>query len=233
MRPTRLLVLMVSLAFCLASSAYAGGPAPSEAEVTAQQGAERFRAGDFEAAAKLFMQAYAKSHRPDAVFNAARAYESAGKSGDAAGLFRLYISLTPDADGILEARQHLAKLEGSAPPAPAKADPAPPTVVAATDAHPSRLTAALSTGGSVVAVATGVTLLLVGKSDSSQANADLRRTRDTQAYNAAYGTAQTEWWAGAILTGAGAVLGGVSIYLWSAPVTLQPTHQGIAFSGSF
>lgn len=233
----RLLVLVACTALCLGGSVATAVAAPSEAEATAQQAADHFRAGDFDVAARLFMDAYAKSHRPDAVFNAARAYQNAGKNGDAAGLFRLYISLTDDAAGILEARKHLEALEAGAPPPPAKTQPGSPPVrpmvAASAEAHPSRLGAALTTGGAVVALAGGVALLLVGKSDSHQANVDARRTGDAQAYDSAYGTAQAEWWAGAVLTGAGAVLSGVSIYLWNAPVRVQATGKGVAFSGSF
>ena len=242
MHPLRLRALLAGLLLCLLAGAPAAIATPADAEVTLQRAAERFRAKDFDTAAKLFMQAYAKTHRPDAVFNAARAYETAGKSGDAAGLFRLYISLTDDADGILEARQHLAKLAPKEPAvapqihAPASvAQPltSPSTTVAVAPPQPSRLPAILTSGCAFVAVAGGVALLLVGKANSRQANADLRRSGDTQAYNAGYGRAQAEWWSGAILTGAGAVLGGVSIYMWNNSVAVQPTRQGIAVTGSF
>ncbi len=106
-------VLSLSLAAALPAVA-----APVDAETAAQLAVESYRAGDFEVAAKLFMQAYAKSHKPDAVFNAARAYQSAGKRGDAAGLFRLYISLATDVAGTAEARKHLAALEVEAPQKP-------------------------------------------------------------------------------------------------------------------
>ena len=110
----------VAMSLALAHPAPAAA-APVEAETAAQLAVESFRAGDFEVAAKLFMQAYAKSHKPEAVFNAARAYENAGKRGDAAGLFRLYLSLTTDPAGVAEARKHLAALETDPAPKPVQA----------------------------------------------------------------------------------------------------------------
>jgi len=74
--------------------------AQSAAEALALQAKEKFRAKKFEEAAKLFMQAYAKDPQPPLVFNAARAYEEAGMNGEAAGLFRLYLSIAKDDAGI-------------------------------------------------------------------------------------------------------------------------------------
>jgi len=155
----------------LAAPAFAAA-APTQAETAAQLAVESFRAGDFEVAAKLFMQAYAKSHKPDAVFNAARAYESAGKCGDAAGLFRLYLSLAKDPSGIAEAREHLAALEDKAPqkpveppksvvvvdkPAVAAPSPQPPVMVA----KPAEVQAPSRTLGYVL-VASGAALAATG-----------------------------------------------------------------------
>ena len=74
----------------------------------------------------MFMMAYAQTHEPALVYNAARAYEEAGMAGDAAGLFKLYISLTDDADGILEARERIRRLEGKTPTIPVPTPVSPP-----------------------------------------------------------------------------------------------------------
>ena len=213
----------------------------AEAEGLARQAKEAFIAKDFEVAAKLFMSAYGKSHSPALVFNAARSYEEAGKVGDAAALFRLYISLTSDTAGLQEAREHLAKLEARQVVQP-DAEPVPPpgstvarSVPRKADGAPSHVAAWMTTGGSALALATGVTLLLVGKSDAHQANVDGRQTLDSNAYSKNYSTAQSEWLAGAVLTGVGAVLGGVAVYLWARPnaVNVRPTPNGVALSGAF
>lgn len=118
MQPWRTFAACALLVTLSLAASVPAAAAPVDAETAAQLAVESFRAGDFEVAAKLFMQAYAKSHKADAVFNAARAYESAGKKGDAAGLFRLYISLAKDPSGIAEARKRLAALEVEAPQKP-------------------------------------------------------------------------------------------------------------------
>lgn len=210
----------------------------TEAETLAQQAKVRFKAGDFEGAAKLFMQAYAKSHAPALVFNAARAHEEAGKKGDAAALFRLYISLANDTEGMLDARRRLAKMEPMViQPAKTVDLPQPVTLTVTRPVPPnqdSHLGAWLTTGGAIVAVVSGVSLMVIGKSDSQQANTDFRASHDRNAYDRAYNTSNAEWTLGAVLTGTGAVLCGVSIYLWNkAPVKAQPTHNGIALGGSF
>ncbi|MBI5608995.1 MAG: hypothetical protein HY902_08945 [Deltaproteobacteria bacterium] len=127
----------------LASPALAAPRAEAtvDAEVLARTATELFRLKQFERAAQLFMQAYAKSHKPALVFNAARAFQEAGKFGDAAGLFRLYLTISSDPEGIADAKARLQECESQAaapppppppavptapPPAPAPAQPPPP-----------------------------------------------------------------------------------------------------------
>ncbi len=80
------------------------------------------------------MKAYAVSKQAAMVFNAARAYEEAGKAGDAASLFRLYVTITDDLDGVADARARIKRLEtkselaqklGAEPPEPKPAEPKP------------------------------------------------------------------------------------------------------------
>jgi hypothetical protein len=120
---TRLLDTGLALPLCLAlalPATSAAGPrdkppakseAEPEAEILARQAVERFKAADLEVAARLFMQAYKLAKRPVLVFNAARAYEEAGKKGDAVALFRLYMEISDDVSGIDDARKRIAKLE--------------------------------------------------------------------------------------------------------------------------
>lgn len=239
MKFLKTMTLALALSLPVQSHAAESKPVIVVAEDLAQQAKERFKAGEFEVAAKMFMNAYAKSHAPAMVFNAARAYENAGKNGDAASLFRLYVSLSDDTDGMIEARQHLAKLNTPSPvivqPPQARPTPRPvaPMVPVAVTPAPSHTAAWAVTGGAAAAVLSGVTLIGIASADSNQANADYRRTGDLQAYRNAYSTSQTEWWAGVAITGAGAVLGGVSVYMWNKPVTVTPMGKGIAFGGSF
>jgi len=204
---------------CLATPAAAQTSPPAEAVAT--QAKEQFKAGEFEAAAKLFMQAYAKSHAPALLYNAARAYEEAGKKGDALTLFRLYITLSPDAEGIQDARQRIAKLDAPVPVPPPK--PVQPTPAPAPP--PSHLSAWLTSGGAVVALGVGVGLMADG-AGGTQKYAGTDRTR--------FDSSRTEWFVGAGLAGAGAALGGLSAYLWlQSPVTVTPMPKGVALSVAF
>lgn len=108
-------------------AAKAGGPA----EDLAKEATRRYKEGEFELAAQLFMKAYALDKRPDRVFNAARGYEKAGKAEQAIALFRLYGQITDDEAGRQEAQLRVAALESglkakaAPPPSPREAAPLP------------------------------------------------------------------------------------------------------------
>jgi len=128
--------LAFSSSFAPQAAAAPRADAAVDAEVLARTATELFRLKQFERAAQLFMQAYAKSHKPALVFNAARAYQEDGKFGDAAGLFRLYLTISTDAEGIADAKARLQECESKAAapvaaPAPAVPVPAPATPVQA------------------------------------------------------------------------------------------------------
>ncbi|MSP93151.1 MAG: hypothetical protein EXR79_15345 [Myxococcales bacterium] len=74
----------------------------------------RYGGGNIGTAARLFIQAYAKSHEPALVFNAARAYDQGGKARDAVALFRLYLTLATDGAGLAAARERIQRLENAA-----------------------------------------------------------------------------------------------------------------------
>lgn len=98
-----------------------------QAEVVAAQAKQAFRDGQFEYAARLFMKAYAISKQPALLYNAARAYEEAGKPGDATSLFRLYATVSDDPDGIADAWARIRRLEGKGEPAgPDRGKPSSP-----------------------------------------------------------------------------------------------------------
>ncbi len=143
----------------------------------AREATRRFKEGEHDLAAQLFMKAYALDKRPDRVFNAARAYEKADKPQEAVALFRLYRQITDDEAGRQEAQLRIEALEAQArakaaaattppatpvgepvqapvaPPAepsPSVAAPPVPTVGLTQPAKPpapSRLPAALALGG--------------------------------------------------------------------------------------
>jgi tetratricopeptide (TPR) repeat protein len=155
-----------------AAKASAKGSAGDE---LAREATRRFKEGEHDLAAQLFMKAYALDKRPDRVFNAARAYEKADKPQEAVALFRLYRQITDDEAGRQEAQLRIEALEAQArakaaaattPPAPAEpaeapvappADPSPSTAAPAgppvgvsqraKPPAPSRLPAALALGG--------------------------------------------------------------------------------------
>ena len=90
----------------------------SPADDLVKEATRRYKEGEFELAAQLFMKAYALDKRPDRVFNAARGYEKAGKHEQAIALFRLYAQITDDAAGRQEAELRVAGLEAAQKPSP-------------------------------------------------------------------------------------------------------------------
>lgn len=204
----------------------------SEAESMALQARDQFKAGGYEAAAKMFMDAYAKSHAPALIYNAARAYEEAGKKSDAITLFRMYITLSKDEAGIADAKARIAKLETVVPPVVQDQPKTPPPVkvrivevVRPLPPKPIRTAAWVASGGSVALVGIGLGLMSNGASGTRQFSGVNR---------SAFEAAQMEWYAGLGLLGAGVAVGGLSIYLWSKPpVTVTPTPTGVVVSGSF
>jgi len=71
----------------------------------------RFKAGKPEEAARLFLEAFALTRKPALLYNAARAYEEAGKPAEAKVAFEQYLGL-PDVTsaGRADAKKHIAAL---------------------------------------------------------------------------------------------------------------------------
>lgn len=148
-RATRAARLAMAAALALApawpGAALAAKPSPQqEAEELASRAKAAFKAGQFEQAAKDFMAAYGRSKNAALVFNAARAYQEAGRLSDAAVLFRLYLSISDDADGMRDAQARLeaidaalrAGAEPKARPEPAREAAALPTAATPTSPGP-------------------------------------------------------------------------------------------------
>lgn len=216
-----------------------------EAEVLARTATELFKLKQFDKAAQLFMQAYGKSRKAALVYNAARAYEEAGKLGDAAALFRLYVSISDDVDGMAEARSRLKAVEARAklpsePPGPEQAAVAAKEVAKPVDAPPgaavpaapvagvarsagphkaSRTVAWIATGGSVALLGGSAALFWLGAQASHDANQLPVRNTDEQAkYNAAFDRAENLQLGGAVALGLGLAAGGIAVWQHLSPV---------------
>lgn len=223
-----LIVAWTTSAVVLARPRPDAASSPSEAETLSKVAKERFAAKDFGVAADLFMQAFAKSHNPATLYNAARAYEEAGNKASATSTYKLYIALSTDEAGIRDAKDHMAKLEIPAPvvtspvivtPTPAKvAKPTPMIVAKPATQVQDRTMAWLTTGGSVVLVGVGLSMMADGASGTQKYSGVNR---------ASFDSARTEWQMGLGFVCAGAILGGVSAYLWTKPVTVAPTTNGV------
>jgi len=71
----------------------------------------KFKAGNFKAAAELFMKVYDLAGRPAAVFNAAKARAAAGELREAKSLYELYMRIERNAEGREAAAAEIARLE--------------------------------------------------------------------------------------------------------------------------
>ncbi len=84
----------------------------AKAEATALDAKFKFKAGKYDAAAPLFLQAFALSRKPALLYNAARAYEEAGKHAEARVAFEQYLSQPDLTDGgRKDANTHIQQLD--------------------------------------------------------------------------------------------------------------------------
>lgn len=116
-----------------------------QAEALAQKATAFFKGGLFERAADLYMQAFALSQLPLMVYNAARAYEEAGKLREAKALFAHFLRLPGGAPDVRTeaARRRMAldsaiEAPGALPVKPAPTQPEPPRAKAAPGRTPAR-----------------------------------------------------------------------------------------------
>jgi hypothetical protein len=108
-------IAMAATVFITAQPAFADGSLTKEeiakAEATALDAKFKFKAGKFEAAAPLFLQAFTLSRKPALLYNAARAYEEAGRPLEAKVAFEQYLGLPHvTAAGRKDAKQRIAAL---------------------------------------------------------------------------------------------------------------------------
>lgn len=177
----------------------------SPADELAREATRRFKEGELEIAAQLFMKAYGLDKRPDRVFNAARAYEKAGLAEQAIPLFRLYMQITDDTAGREEARLRIEALQADlrrkerpAEPGPKPAEPqaeptpeprpeptpqpqpqptpTPPEPGVRAPVEPSRWPAYTLLGGGTVAGLAGLGLFLAVLSDEEALREELTET---------------------------------------------------------
>ncbi len=100
----------------VAAPVAADSAADKEAVRIAAEAKRQYAAGRYDAAARLFKQAYAKVPEPTLLYNAARAYERDGRGAEALPLFRLYLAVAnhdnPDTRaGRAEAQRHIVAIE--------------------------------------------------------------------------------------------------------------------------
>lgn len=235
-----------------AKAGFAAKEGAREASLLTTRAKAAFKAGEFDEAARLFMKAYALSGEAAQVFNAARAYEEAGKVGDAVGLFRLYTTLADDPDGIADARERIRKLEAgrlggkptdptasgssTSPAVPDASRPgesardlalgATPTVQAQAQTNRNLLWIAAGTAGA--AAVGGAALLALGAAASRDANAiQVRSAGDIDRYNAAFDEAERLRSFGWASVGLAAVAGGAAAWLWlRQPVAVAADPRG-------
>ena len=108
-------IAMAATIFVAVQPAFADGSLTKEeiakAEATALDAKFKFKAGKFEAAAPLFLQAFTLSRKPALLYNAARAYEEAGRPLEAKVAFEQYLGLPHvTAAGRKDAKQRIAAL---------------------------------------------------------------------------------------------------------------------------
>jgi hypothetical protein len=112
--------LLIAAVLALVAAPPAVAAPKSEAErqalVYSAQAKSAYAGARYGDAAGLFMKAYGQIPEPTLVYNAARAYQKAGRGKEALPLFRLYISLETHDDeasraGRAEAQRHIAELQ--------------------------------------------------------------------------------------------------------------------------
>ena len=129
-------LLAVSLCFCLGHTAIWAADARTSdterAEAKVIEAKAFFKSALYPQAATSYLQAFAISRKPATLFNAARAYEDAGRLREALPLFHLYLSVNrhdvaESRAGRTDAETHLADIEARLKAAEAQATPIPPT----------------------------------------------------------------------------------------------------------
>ena len=131
-----------------------------EAQALVKQGLEQYQNADYDAAAATFRKAYALEPSPRLAFNAARAYDKAGRTSQAIAYYELYV-YSPDTepDIVAKAVESLARLRAERtekevpPPPPDKPVTPPPVHEEVKPASHTLSYALLGSGAAVIGVA--------------------------------------------------------------------------------
>lgn len=195
--------LILTILLFVPCAAFAQPDELTEAESLAKVAARHFRAGNFEVAATVFLDAYAASQKPAVLFNAARAYEESGQTENALRLFRLYLTVERDEQGLADARARIERLATSDLPqgaTPTFALPDPPRKI-------QTKTWLLGSTGLASVLAGAV---LAGL--AAQASHELNANPGAVDYAARYDHAERQWFVGAGMIGLGTGLTGLATW---------------------
>ena len=226
----RRLVLLVLVVLLGAGPGYAADKT-TDAEVAATRAKALYHAGQFAEAAQAYVAAYAKSGKPQMLFNAARATEEAGNLAEAQALYLEYLRLPAVGTGDRQEAQRRADILGaklraappvaakapvepavpsrSEPAAAAKGPPAPPAVTAS-DHKPAGEFPVWQTVSAVAAAGLAVGAWSVANDGAHQANQiDVTDQPSKQRYLSMADSARG-WQRVAV--GAGVAAGGLAIW---------------------
>lgn len=248
-------VAIVVMLVARLASADSGSPTDLFAE-----GQRRYTAGAYDAAAALFVRAYALQPDPAYLFNAAQAFRNANRCTKAHEYYTKFLAAVPGAPNAGEIREHLATLEPCAkaeaakqePPAPPKQENivAPPRPETA-PGRGKRIAGLASIGVGAVALAGGVFFTArVGKHERSANGLCVRGLDGTCPWSAAQSDRLAQYDSlaardrtraiASFAIGGVAVAGGIALYMLGRSahtegVAIVPTTDGVmaAFARAF
>ena len=229
----------------------AGASGPTEEDRRAahdqyEQGKAAFEAGDYLRAAPLFLGAYRLAPHHDPLWNAARAYELAGKKVRAANLYTLYLEIAPvdarDRDRATSARRELGgglgRLEVHGHAKDLRVDDEPTsgtTIFVAPGQHIVRGTVSDKPVESIVTVSSGATLSVALEASASPSATGSPKTSDATPSTAAPARGSSggrPLSPGVVYVGAGLTLASTGLMIASGIDTLNAKSQvGGANSG--
>ncbi|HSR96746.1 MAG TPA: hypothetical protein VLM79_06850 [Kofleriaceae bacterium] len=223
-------------------------PPPDKAKAGAAyaEGQKRYAAGDYLAAARKFIEAYAQEPDPAYLFNVAQSFRFANHCEEAASYFRQFLAAVITAPNLDKVHAYLGEMEACASrqrPAPTT-PPTPPTPLAshidrgATKRH---IGLALA-GGGLVAIAVGVwfhrDLGYFERQSQGCTPAHPCTTEQVHHWDDRGSAASTAAIASYSIGGA-ALIGGSALYLLGRlareepPVAITPTRGGALVTAGF
>lgn len=197
-----------------------GSSIARQVENLSAEGAQAFRAGDYETAIARFEEAYALQPVPNLLYNIGRAYEQMEMWDEAIAHFERFIT-APDVES--EAREHamqrvqslreikaLASRDSTPQESDEKAVPEDPVAPPPQVEGPNRLPGFLVAGSGVALVGGGVVMGLMAKSNADQLT---DTSLDYDQRLAARNAARTQGIVADVLYASGAIAAGVGVYL--------------------